>query len=158
MDRWQRTAISVLVILIVAGLVLVRMMMDINDLRRQTNTQRLIERVARQVDLYRAARGSLPRDLDDLPLEVPDGFTDTQGSVVDAWGHPLLYLLSGPARSEEYVIASPGRDGAFDQVPEAYARRRSFSSTRGSPDRDTVVVGGRTVQGAVEEEREEKRR
>lgn len=151
MDRWQRFAIGVLVILLIAGLILVRLLMDLNNLRRQTNTQRVIERVAIQVDMFHSARGFLPRDLDELTLEVPEGFTGLQGEIVDAWGHPLLYYLSGGGRAEQYVIASPGRDGAFDEPPETYARRRGFSSTRGRPDRDTVLVGGRVIQGAVEE-------
>ncbi len=151
MDRWQRITIAVLVVLLIAGLILVRLMLDLNDLRRQSNTQHVLERVGRQVEMFRSARGFLPRSLDELPLEVPDGFTDADGEVVDAWGHPLLYYLAGPSQREQYVIASPGRDGAFDEPAESYARRRSFLSNRGSPDRDTVLVGGRVVQGAVEE-------
>jgi len=151
MDRWQRFTLTVLVILLIATLILVRLMMDLNELRRQTNTQRVIEQVARQVRMFRSARGFLPRGLDEIVLDVPEGFSDLQGDVVDAWGHPLLYYLHGDGRQVEFVIASPGRDGAFDQPPAGYARQRRFSSNRGYPDRDTFLVGGRVMQGAVEE-------
>jgi type II secretory pathway pseudopilin PulG len=153
MERWQRFMITVLVILLVALLIMVRLMIDLNELRRQTNTQHLLEQVARQVEMYRSARGFLPQGLDDLSLDIPDDFTDGQGDPVDGWGNALLYYHSDAALSEEYVIASPGRDGAFEVPPDAYLQRRAFSSTRGRPDADTVLVSGRVVQGAVEKPR-----
>ncbi len=153
MERWQRLTIATLVVLLIAGLVLVRLMLDLNELRRQTNTQRLIERVARQVEMYRSARGFLPSSLDDLMLELPPEFTNSEGEALDGWGNPLYYTRAASGRREQYVIASPGRDGNFDEPPDRYAERRSFSSNRGRPDRDTVLVGGRVVQGPVEEAR-----
>jgi hypothetical protein len=150
MERWQRVTLSVLVVLLVAGLILVRLMLDLNDLRRQTATQELIEILARQVGLYRSARGYLPDSLDDLALDFPEEFSGFDGEPVDAWGHPLLYYRAGEAGRGKYVIASPGRDGAFDAPPGAYLERRAFSSTRGRPDSDTVLVGGRVLQGAAE--------
>jgi len=150
MDRLQRYLIGILLILLVAGLVLVRLMLDLNDLRRQENTQQVIERVARQVEMFREARGSLPMELNDFALEVPEGFSDAEGDPIDAWGNYILYYRVGRGRDEHYMIASPGRDGNFDHPPHQYLGHRSFSSNRGHPDRDTVLVGGRLVQGPEE--------
>ncbi len=150
MDRLQRFLIGGLLTVLVAGLVVVRLMLDLNDLRRQENTQQVIERVARQVELFRDARGFLPAGLDDFVLEVPDGFSDAEGDPIDAWGNSILYYRTGRGRAERYLIASPGRDGDFDHPPQQYLGHRSFSSNRGHPDRDTVLVGGRLVQGPEE--------
>jgi hypothetical protein len=150
MERWQRVTLAALALLLVAGLLLVRLMLDLNDLRRQAATQEWIEILARQVGLYRAARGYLPESLDELALDLPEELSGPDGEPVDAWGHPLLYYRTGELRRDRYVIASPGRDGAFDAPPDSHLDRDSFSSTRGRPDADTVLVGGRVVQGAVE--------
>lgn len=150
MDRLQRTMIGTLLVVLVAGLILVRLMLDLNDLRRQTNTQHLIEHVARQVEMFRSARGFLPEGLDELMLEVPDGFSDLEGDAIDAWGNHILYYRVDWEGRERYLLASPGRDGDFDQPPEQYLGVRGFASNRGHPDRDTVLVGGRLVQGPEE--------
>lgn len=150
MDRLQRFLIGALLVLLVAGLILVRLMLDLNDLRRQENTQQVIEHVARQIEMFREARGFLPAGLNEFALEVPEGFTDAEGDPIDAWGNHILYYRTGRGRGEQYLIASPGRDGDFDHPPHQYLGRRSFSSNRGHPDRDTVLVGGRLVQGPEE--------
>ncbi len=62
MDRLQRFLIGGLLTVLVAGLVVVRLMLDLNDLRRQENTQQVIERVARQVEMFRDARGGFTFD------------------------------------------------------------------------------------------------
>jgi hypothetical protein len=150
MDRLQRFSIGALLIVLVAGLILVRLMLDLNDLRRQINTQHVLEHVARQVEMFRSARGFLPAGLDEFVVEVPDGFSDLEGGVIDGWGNSILYYSTGQGRNEQYLLASPGRDGDFDQPPGQYLGRRGFASNRGHPDRDTVLVGGRLVQGPEE--------
>jgi hypothetical protein len=150
MERWQRVTLAALAILLAAGLILVRLLLDLNDLRRQATTQELIEILARQIGLYHSARGHLPESLDDLALELPEELSGFDGEPADAWGHPLLYYRAGEGGRGDYVIASPGRDGAFDAPPGAYLERRTYSSTRGYPDADIVLVRGRILQGAVE--------
>ncbi len=152
MSRIQKIVIVSLVILLVAGLLLVRLMLDLNELRRQMNTRIVVDRVGRQVEMFREARGFLPEGLDQMLLEVPKGFTDSQGDPVDAWGYHLLYHRAGRGRSEQYVIASPGRDGDFDESPDQYLHRRGYTSNRGHPNRDTILVGGKIVQGPDEVE------
>jgi general secretion pathway protein G len=72
------------------------------------------------------------------PLLTAYGYS---GKMIDGWQHPLRYTCVSPAEAGcgSYELASPGRDGVFQNEPGQYAQG-SFEPT--AYDEDIIVRDG----------------
>lgn len=71
----------------------------------QASTRQELERMNREIDVYRQMVGHLPAALTDLDLRTWP--VDQAGVPVDRWGWPLQYQVNG----DTYDLYSLGRDG-----------------------------------------------